>query len=148
MMNLILRGEMCYRLENPADLVRRFIEDPAEANSGLLYYTHASQTNPDELCPEDAAIPLLLNAAWHLGPAKTIVRSLMQLQATVCIGMLPNVPFQDTTAEIRDKLASLIHLVSSYPGIKAAVATKILHKKRPNLIPVLDNQSIFGAYMF
>jgi len=27
------------------------------------------------------------------------------------------------------------------------VATKVLHKKRPGLIPILDNQAIFGAYM-
>lgn len=27
------------------------------------------------------------------------------------------------------------------------MATKTLHKKRPTLIPVLDNQAIFGAYM-
>ncbi len=27
------------------------------------------------------------------------------------------------------------------------MATKVLHKKRPALIPILDNQAIFGAYM-
>jgi hypothetical protein len=27
------------------------------------------------------------------------------------------------------------------------LATKTLHKKRPGLIPILDNQAIFGAYM-
>lgn len=27
------------------------------------------------------------------------------------------------------------------------VATKTLHKKRPTLIPILDNLAIFGAYM-
>lgn len=27
------------------------------------------------------------------------------------------------------------------------MATKDLHKKRPDLIPILDNQAIFGAYM-
>jgi hypothetical protein len=27
------------------------------------------------------------------------------------------------------------------------VATKVLHKKRPKLIPSLDNEAIFGAYM-
>jgi hypothetical protein len=27
------------------------------------------------------------------------------------------------------------------------VATKVLHKKRPKLIPILDNEAIFGVYM-
>jgi hypothetical protein len=27
------------------------------------------------------------------------------------------------------------------------VATKVPHKKRPKLIPILDNEAIFGAYM-
>ena len=27
------------------------------------------------------------------------------------------------------------------------MATKVLHEKRPRLIPILDNQAIFGAYM-
>jgi Family of unknown function (DUF6308) len=32
-------------------------------------------------------------------------------------------------------------------GVGASVATKSLHKKRPALIPILDNMAIFGAYM-
>jgi Family of unknown function (DUF6308) len=37
--------------------------------------------------------------------------------------------------------------MTSWPWIGASLATKTLHKKRPQLIPVLDNQAIFGAYM-
>ena len=37
--------------------------------------------------------------------------------------------------------------MASWDGFAASVATKILHKKRPALIPILDNQAIFGAYM-
>jgi hypothetical protein len=36
--------------------------------------------------------------------------------------------------------------MTSWPGFGASVATKTLHKKRPALIPVLDNMAIFGAY--
>jgi Family of unknown function (DUF6308) len=35
----------------------------------------------------------------------------------------------------------------AWPGILASVATKTLHKKRPALIPVLDNRAIFDAYL-
>ena len=37
--------------------------------------------------------------------------------------------------------------MTSWPWIGASLATKTLHKKRPRLIPILDNQAIFGAYM-
>jgi hypothetical protein len=37
--------------------------------------------------------------------------------------------------------------MASWPWLGASVATKTLHKKRPALIPVLDNMAIFGAYM-
>lgn len=37
--------------------------------------------------------------------------------------------------------------MAKWPGFAASVATKVLHKKRPRLIPILDNQAIFGAYM-
>jgi biotin operon repressor len=44
-------------------------------------------------------------------------------------------------------LADLIVEVAAWRGFAASVATKILHKKRPALIPILDNQAIFGAYL-
>lgn len=37
--------------------------------------------------------------------------------------------------------------MAQMPGFAASVTTKVLHKKRPDLIPILDNQAIFGAYM-
>jgi hypothetical protein len=59
----------------------------------------------------------------------------------------PDKPLEDTTAEERQRLAELIGTMTSWPWVGASLATKTLHKKRPNLIPVLDNQAIFGAYM-
>ena len=37
--------------------------------------------------------------------------------------------------------------MTSWPGVGASIATKTLHKKRPALVPILDNMAIFGAYM-
>jgi len=37
--------------------------------------------------------------------------------------------------------------MTSWPWVGASLATKTLHKKRPALIPILDNQAIFGACM-
>ncbi len=44
-------------------------------------------------------------------------------------------------------LASVIGTMTSWPWVGASLATKTLHKKRPALIPVLDNQAIFGVFM-
>lgn len=44
-------------------------------------------------------------------------------------------------------MAELLATVCTWPHIWASTATKILHKKRRALIPVLDNLAIFGAYM-
>ena len=45
------------------------------------------------------------------------------------------------------EVASFIAAVTGWEGFAASVATKLLHKKRPKLIPILDNEAIFGAYM-
>jgi formate dehydrogenase maturation protein FdhE len=45
------------------------------------------------------------------------------------------------------EVASFIAAVTDWEGFAASVATKVLHKKRPKLIPILDNEAIFGAYM-
>jgi hypothetical protein len=60
---------------------------------------------------------------------------------------LPAVALEATSSSQRDAVASLIGEVAGWPGFATSVATKVLHKKRPALIPVLDNQAIFGAYM-
>ena len=52
-------------------------------------------------------------------------------------------PPQETPDEDRQAIADLIATVASWPEFAASVATKILHKKRPDLIPILDNEAIF-----
>jgi len=69
-------------------------------------------------------------------------------QATLDLSMLPDKPLGETADEERQLIAELIGEMTSWPGIGASVATKTLHKKRPALIPVLDNMAIFGAYMY
>lgn len=54
---------------------------------------------------------------------------------------------EDTTDGERQAVARLIGTIARWPWFGASLATKTLHKKRPALIPVLDNQAIFGAYM-
>jgi hypothetical protein len=60
---------------------------------------------------------------------------------------LPAKPLEDTNTKERRQIAELVARMASWSGLAASVATKVLHKKRPALIPILDNQAIFGAYM-
>lgn len=67
--------------------------------------------------------------------------------AQLDLASLPNKGLEETTDEERGAVASVIGTMASWPWIGASIATKTLHKKRPSLIPLLDNQAIFGAYM-
>jgi hypothetical protein len=57
------------------------------------------------------------------------------------------VPLEKTSAEERAQVASFIAAVTDWEGFAASVPTKVLHKERPKLIPILDNEAFFGAYM-
>jgi hypothetical protein len=69
------------------------------------------------------------------------------MAATVDLGLLPDGALEDTSDGERQAVARVIGGIASWRGFGASLATKTLHKKRPRLIPVLDNQAIFGAYM-
>ena len=48
---------------------------------------------------------------------------------------------------VAHRATSFIAAVTGWEGFAASVATKVLHKKRPKLLPILDNEAIFGTYM-
>jgi hypothetical protein len=54
---------------------------------------------------------------------------------------------EETTESERKALAEVLAEMTQWPGFGASTVTKILHKKKPALTPILDNQAIFGAYM-
>lgn len=110
---------------------------------GIHYYEYEPRTSPNELLVEDLGVTLLLNLRVDWRPAKTLACSMM----TFDLRRLPDKPLEATTDDERGHLAQLIGQLANSPGFGASVATKLLHKKRPTLIPVLDNQAIFGAYM-
>jgi hypothetical protein len=110
---------------------------------GQLYLEHQPFTPPDRLLVEDLAVTMLLNSRVAAGAATSTCRH----GATADLGSLPDKALEDTTDGERQTVARLIGSVASWPWFGASLATKTLHKKRPALIPVLDNQAIFGAYM-
>jgi len=65
----------------------------------------------------------------------------------VRLDALPALALEDTDEVARQAVCDVITTVVAWPGFAASVATKVLHKKRPALIPILDNEAIFGAYI-
>ena len=125
-------------IENADVLLQQYRQD-----TGCYYLDHQSITPPDKVVPEDLAVTLLVNSqvGWRA------FRSLQLHGASVDLSALPSKSLEHTTLEERRVVQDIIVRMAQWPGFAASVATKVLHKKRPDLIPILDNQAIFGAYM-
>lgn len=125
-------------IQDADDFLRQYRED-----TGCHYIEYVPRTPHDELLPEDLAVTLLVNsqAGWRA------FRSLQQYGPAVQLATLPQKALEATTPDERHRLSQLIAEIAHWPGFGASLATKVLHKKRPGLIPILDNQAVFGAYM-
>ena len=123
---------------NADELLLQYRQD-----TGCDYLDYKPITPGDRVLPEDLAVTLLVNS--HAG--YLAFQSIQQHGAEIDLAVLPAVPLEQTSENERSHVAEVIAKVASWPGIAASTATKVLHKKRPDLIPILDNQAIFGAYM-
>lgn len=113
------------------------------SDDGLRYLDFAAATPPNELLPEDLAVTILINS--RVGPAA--FKSVQDNGAGLELGALPNKALESTSKHERRAVAEVVGELAKWDGFAASVATKVLHKKRSGLIPILDNQAIFGAYM-
>jgi Family of unknown function (DUF6308) len=134
-------GRLDRSVQGVPELVHAWHE--RERDFGQLYLEHKPVTPADRMFVEDLAVTMLLNSRVAARAATSAIRH----GATVDLGSLPDTPLEDTTDGERQIVAHVIASVANLPGFGASLATKTLHKKRPALIPVLDNQAIFGAYM-
>jgi Family of unknown function (DUF6308) len=114
-----------------------------EKDYGQLYLEFEPVTPRDRVLVEDLAATLLINSRVA-APATT---SVYRNGATVDLRSLPDEALEETTSDERLLIADVIGTMTSWSWVGASLATKTLHKKRPALIPILDNQAIFGAYM-
>jgi hypothetical protein len=133
------------RLDRKVSSVGHFLRDwhEAERDWGQLYLEYEPVTPADRLLVEDLAVTMLINSRVAARAATSVCRNGPALE----LAALPARALEETTGEDRDAVARLIGEMTSWPWVGASLATKTLHKKRPALIPVLDNQAIFGAYM-
>lgn len=114
-----------------------------ESEAGDPYLVHVSATRPDRVVVDDLAVTMLVNS----NVARRAAWGVHAHGASLDLGSLPDKPLEETTKEERQVVAGVIADVATWPGIKASLATKTLHKKRPALIPILDNRAIFEAYL-
>lgn len=139
MLDLVIgAGHIDRRLSAAEKLLAAYRTD-----DGLRYLNWRPTTNPDRLWPEDLAVTILINS--RVGPAA--FKSVQDSGDGLDLSVLSDMPLEETSADQRQQVAHLIAQVACWKGFAASVATKVLHKKRPRLIPILDNQAIFGAYM-
>ena len=113
-------------------------------DTGYDYLNYEPITSINKILPEDLAVTLLMNSRVGWRAFHSIQRHIQDID----LAKLPQKPLELTSTGDRKLVAELITKLSQLPGIAASVATKVLHKKRPALIPILDNQAIFGAYMY
>lgn len=114
-----------------------------ERDFGQLYLEYEPVTPPDRLVLEDLAVTMLVNSRVEARQAMGFFRNCDSLD----LSMLTDKSLGETTEPERASVADLIGVMTTWPGVGASVATKVLHKKRPALVPILDNMAIFGAYM-
>jgi hypothetical protein len=131
-------GKLDRRLEHAEELV-----DAYRTDDGLRYLDYTPLTPPDRLVPEDLAVTILINSRV----AGTAFKALQDHGHEAALEALPSCALEDADAGQRQAVCDVICTVVAWPGFAASVATKVLHKKRPALIPILDNEAIFGAYM-
>lgn len=134
-------GKLDRRVHDVDGLLRDWREK--ERDFGQLYLEHEPITSRDRVFVEDLAVTMLINSRVEARQAMGVVRNGASLDLTV----LPDKALGETTDSERQVVAEVVAAMTTWPGVGASVATKTLHKKRPRLIPVLDNMAIFGAYM-
>ena len=132
------------RIERTLDDAEALLRGYArKGDTGLEYLRYPSTSPHDHLVPEDLAVTLLVNSR---ASARTF-QSLRDRGPHVDLSGFPACPLELASESDLEYLARVICQMAQWPGFGASIATKVVHKKRPALVPVLDNQAIFGAYM-
>jgi hypothetical protein len=117
--------------------------DAYRTDDGLRYLDYQPITPPGRMVPEDLAVTILINSRV----AGTAFKAVRDHGDDVRLDALPGCALEDSDDGDRQAVCDVICSVIAWPSFAASVATKVLHKKRPALIPILDNEAIFGVYM-
>jgi Family of unknown function (DUF6308) len=137
--DLVVRvGKIDRTLQDAGALV-----DAYRTDDGLRYLDYRPLTPSDRMVPEDLAVTILINSRI----AGTAFKAVQDHGGEVRLDALPRCALEESDEGQRQTVCDVNCTVIAWPGFAASVATKVLHKKRPALIPILDNEAIFGACM-
>lgn len=136
-MSLVLRRSD--RIDDPIRLVHEYLDS---VTYGPTYYRYRPSTRSDTVTLEDLGMGVLFAGQPQPRAALALARGPFELR---------DVPGEPLHLLDRCQRRSLVETIASFldsrPGFQSALATKLLHKKRPHAIPVLDNRAIFGTYL-
>lgn len=100
------------------------------------YYDGIDDLTPNQIQPVDVVATLSVNSFLN---SATRIRSVHRGLATACERHLADIPVEaDLRAFPLDQLVDLLHAACQVPYVLIPVATKVLHRKRRSLIPMLD----------
>jgi hypothetical protein len=123
------------RFDDPMALARRFIhEDGSYAKYDEPYVAQNNVISRTEV---------ELVRCFKARTGKTVENRILARRAEID-SVLERIPakstlFDDIDTTVWDALEELLSIMISIKGVDISVATKVLHKKRPALIPILDS---------
>lgn len=128
-------------LELPSGCV---IERPDErmlafCRNEFAYYDALPSADPNRIDPLDVLATVAMNS--RVDTAKK-VRQVHEGMASLCDPLLPSIPEDANLLDLekwRKSLRDLLDAAVRTPGVLVATATKVLHRKRRFLIPMLDS---------
>lgn len=134
-------------LEDPAALVHWYngpgTDGKPNVKHGPKYYAATSPTlgASDSIGFADLPWAVLLDGRPHGDSAEHLLTL-----SPVSIANIPSaVPLHASTAGQRASIGSVIQAICGW-RTGCPIASKMMHPKRRELVPVLDNQAIFGAF--
>jgi hypothetical protein len=128
------------QIETPLSRLRRFCAEE------YAFYDAVVDDDPAHVTPVDVAITIAVNSFVNTA---TRLREIQRGMAAACDAILPTIPTEATLgddAAAVDQLSALLEAAVSVRGVLVPVATKVLHRKRPSLVPMLD-QVILDHYL-
>lgn len=132
-MNVLRIPSLPRGLRNPEETLRGFVGEEYEAYDAVAVMTD------NVLRPEEIALSVMVNSRISGAVGRDIYRQRGPVEAALA-AIDPKVSICDSEASIPwQSVERAISALCSVSGAKVAVATKILHKKRPRLIPILDS---------
>lgn len=133
-------------LQEAERLISDYVRPAAGVASGYLYDVLDTKADPDELADADLLAPNVLNAPVHLKEfhALQLVRSDLERHLrSIPVDLQLATATADELAPLSELFTILDQLQAHRAGIGAVIFSKVLHRKRPGVVPIIDRNVLF-----